>query len=341
MWFRAARLVAALGVTLLVAAPAALAGNGGIAPPESATESGRSINELYWILIAVLGVIFILVEGAIIFFIVRFRRRRGTAENEDGAQIHGNTRLELAWTAIPLLILVALIVVTIVKVPSVQASPAPEAQPLVVHVDGHQFYWEYVYEGGSAATVGTVVLPVGRPVQLVIDARDVIHSWWVPEITGKLDAIPGRTNTLNFTIDRPGTYRGQCAELCGVQHAMMYTTVRAVSAEEFDAWLADRVSAQVAGTSELGKETWEGVCATCHGALGEGVYGPMIAGNSTLGDATALSTLLMNGQNSEALPGYMPPVSTGWPEGQLEALIAYIASNPDLAPAGQAAQQGG
>ncbi len=339
MWWRQARLVAALGALTLVLAPLAVAGNGGIAPPDSATESGASINELYWILIAVLGVIFLLVEGALVYFIVRFRRRRGTAYGADGPQIHGNTRLELVWTAIPLLILIALLVVTIVKVPSVQASPKPGDDPLVVRVDAHQFYWEYVYENGVVA-VNTLVLPVDRPVQLVIDAKDVIHSWWVPEITGKLDAIPGRTNTLNFTIEKEGVFRGQCAELCGAQHAVMLTTVEAMPEAQFDGWLADRTSTQAAGTSELGRETWEGVCATCHGALGEGDYGPAIAGSSTIVDLQALGALLEAGQDSDALPGYMPGVSTGWPEGQLEALVDYIASNPDLAPA-QSGQQGG
>jgi cytochrome c oxidase subunit 2 len=303
------------------------------------TESGSSINELYWILIGVLAVIFLLVEGALVYFIVRFRRRRGTAYDADGPQIHGNTRLELVWTGIPFLILVALLVVTIVKVPSVQASPEPGEDPLVVRVDAHQFFWEYVYDNGTV-TVNTLVLPVDRPIQLVIDGKDVIHSWWVPQITGKLDAIPGRTNTMNFTIEKEGVFRGQCAELCGAQHALMITTVEAVPEAEFDQWLADRSSAQAAGTSDLGKETWEGACARCHGALGEGDYGPAIAGNSTIVDPQTLGALLAAGQDSEALPGYMPAVSTDWPEGQLEALIDYIASNPDLAPA-QTGQQGG
>jgi mono/diheme cytochrome c family protein len=112
----------------------------------------------------------------------------------------------------------------------------------------------------------------------------------------------------------------------------MYTTVRAVPEAEFEQWLAERQALT------LGQETWEGACAKCHGALGEGDYGPAIAGNSTLADAAALETLLANGQDTEALPGYMPHVSTGWPDGQLQALIDYIASNPDLAPA---APQGG
>lgn len=331
MVLRFACLVAALGVLALIATPIGLASNGGIAPPDSATPSGRSINELYWIVMSILIVIFLLVEGALVYFIVRFRRKRGTPADADGPQIHGNTRLELVWTGIPLVILIALIVVTIVKVPSVQAEPGPDEDPVVVRVDGKQFFWQYTYENGVVA-VDTLVLPVGQPIELVINANDVIHSWWVPELTGKLDAIPGRTNTMHFTIEEEGVYRGQCAELCGAQHAVMYTTVKAVSPAEFEQWLRERAEDQAGDGLLLGAETWQGACAKCHGELGQGDYGPAIAGNSTLADPAALGALLANGQNTAALAGYMPKVSEGWADGQLEALIAYIASNPDLAP---------
>ena len=338
---RQARIVAALVVAALalVVVPAALAGNGGVAPPPSATESGSSIKELWWILIAILGTIFVLVEGALLYFIFRFRRRRGTSPHADGPQIHGHTKLELVWTAIPLAILIVIMVVTIVKVPSVQANPEPGSDPLVVQVQAHQFYWEYKYPNG-VVTVNELRLPVGRPVQLVLDAMDVIHSWWVPSLTGKLDAIPGRTNTLNFTVDHPGTFAGQCAELCGAQHAVMRTTVIVVERGEFEKWYGVTSAEQATGRSDLGRQTWDGVCATCHGALGQGDYGPPIAGNSTLVDVRALSQLLQNGQDTAANPGYMPAVGEGWPAKQLRALIAYVKSNPDLAPQTGATQGG-
>jgi cytochrome c oxidase subunit 2 len=333
MRHRLAFLTLALLALAAVMAPAAVAGdNGGIAPPDSATTGGSDINELYWIVMGILIAIFLLVEGALVWFVFRYRRRPNTTPEAEGPQIHGNTRLELLWTAIPTVILVALMIVTIVKVPSVEARPEPGVDSVVVQVTGHQFYWEYVYENG-VVTVDTLRLPVGEPVHLVLNATDVIHSWWVPELTGKRDTIPGRTNELDFTITRAGEYEGQCAELCGVQHALMRTTVVAVPADEFDAWLADQASQQAQATSPLGQQTWEGVCAKCHALDGSGGYGPEIAGNTLLADEQGLATLLSEGRNSPGVAGFMPPVSTGWPEGQLQALIDYIASNPDIAPA--------
>ena len=151
----------------------------------------------------------------------------GRSETAEGPQIHGNTRLELIWTAIPALILVAIIVITIVKVPDVNSAPPAGSDPLVVQVDAHQFYWEYTYPNG-VVSVDLLRLPIDRPVQLKLEAADVIHSWWVPELTGKRDAIPGRTNTLDFTPLKTGVFEGQCAELCGAEHAVMYTEVEVI-----------------------------------------------------------------------------------------------------------------
>ena len=331
--------LATLALVGLVLAPVAWAGNGGIAPPNSATSSGSEINDLYWILMGILIAIFLIVESALVWFILRYRRRKGTPYETEGPQIHGNTRLELIWTGIPFVILVILMVVTIVKVPSVEARPAADESPVSVHVDGHQFYWEYTYENGVVA-VDTLRLPAGRPVELTLNAYDVIHSWWVPELTGKRDTIPGRTNTLSFTATKTGVFEGRCAELCGVQHAVMYTRVEVVPADEFDAWLAEQEAAQASGSSDLGEQTWAGVCAKCHGLDGKGGYGPPIAGNSTLADPEALGQLLSEGRDNPGVDGYMPAVSAGWQDTQLQALIDYIVSVPELAPAG-AAQQGG
>lgn len=336
-------LVAILLAGLVLALPhAGLAQyNGGIAPPDSATESGSQINDLYWIVMGVTIAIFLLVEGAIVWFVLRFRRRRGTPFQADAPQIHGNTRLELAWTVVPLLVLVAILAVTIVKVPSVEARPAPGEEPLVVRVAGHQFYWEYTYPNGVVG-VDTLRLPAQRSVRLELVAHDVIHSWWVPELTGKRDVIPGTTNTLDFTVTKTGSFRGQCAELCGVQHAVMRTVVEVVDGAGFDAWLAAEADAQAAGTSELGRATWEGVCAKCHGLDGKGGYGPQIAGNSLLGDAAGLAALLAEGRDNPQVDGAMPAVSGSWPgDGrQLDALVDFIASTPGLAPAGAGGQGG-
>jgi cytochrome c oxidase subunit II len=336
------RLTIALAVAGLCLALAGevIAGNGGIAPPDSATASGSAINDLYWIVIGITVAVFLLVEGALVWFLFRFRRRPGTVESVEGPQIHGNTRLEIIWTAIPFLILVAILVVTIVKVPAVQANPEAGEDPFVVGVTGHQFYWEYRYPNG-VVTVDTLTLPVDRPVRLELTGADVIHSWWVPELTGKRDSIPGRATVLDFTIRQPGIYQGQCAELCGVEHAIMTTAVDAVPGAEFDSWLASEGAAQGNGTSDLGKHTWEGVCAKCHGLDGNGGYGPAIAGNSTLSDRAGLARLLADGQDNPGLSGYMPAVSQGWPEKQLDALSAYL-TEAGLAPApAEQAQEGG
>jgi cytochrome c oxidase subunit 2 len=325
-------------LALALAGPALADFNGGIAPPDSATDAGSTINEIYWIVIGITAAVFLLVEGTLVWFLFRFRRRKDSAADADGPEIHGHTRLELAWTAVPFLILVAIMVVTIVKVPSVEARPEPGVDVLDVEVEAHQFYWEYAYENG-VVSVDHLVLPVDRPIRLVLRAYDVIHSWWVPELTGKRDAIPGRTNELTFTATRTGTFRGQCAELCGVQHAVMHTTVDVVEGARFDAWIAAETAAQEARESELGRQTWEGVCAKCHALDGSGGYGPLIAGNSTLVDVQALGQLLAEGRDNPQIDGYMPAVSTGWPDHQLEALIDFIESSPELAPA--AAAQGG
>jgi cytochrome c oxidase subunit II len=336
---RTPALVVLAALTLVLVPTALAGGNAGFAPPDSATPSGSTINELYWILIGITAAIFLLVEGALLWFIFRFRRRPSAGPDTEGPQIHGNTRLELVWTAIPVVIVIAILVVTIVLAPRVEADPGAGDDPLLVRVEAHQFYWQYVYPNG-VVSINRVRLPVDRPIQLELVGADVVHSWWVPELTGKRDAIPGRINRLNFTAQRTGLYEGVCAEFCGVQHAVMRTEVEVVPEAQFDQWLASEGEAQAAGTSGLGQATWEGVCAKCHGLDGGGDIGPQIAGNSTLVDRQGLATLLAEGIDDPQVEGYMPPVARGWPERQVDALIGYIESNPDLAPAG-AAQQGG
>ena len=164
--------------------------------------------------------------------------------------------------------------------------------------------------------------PVGVPVKLVVSSpdSDVIHAWWIPALGGKIDAIPGRTNQTWFEADTEGTYTGQCAELCGLEHARMLASVEVMSRSAFDAWLADRTSDD--SVAELGKEEWEGVCAKCHGLAGQGGIGPRIAGSPTLTDPAALATLVHNGRRT------MPAVGSGWTDEQIAALATYLKENP-------------
>jgi cytochrome c oxidase subunit II len=324
------KLVAAVSFAVLsagVAVGAALAGNGGLGPPAPQTPSGEAISRLYWIVFAVCAVVFVLVEGALIYFIVRFRRRADTPAEAEGPQVHGNTRLEIIWTAIPAIILAALAIVTFTQIPAVQARGVENEQRLTIRVEAHQFYWEYRYPGGET-TVNTLYVPVDKPVELELTGMDVIHSWWVPELTGKMDAIPGRMNTLRFVPETTGDFEGKCAELCGIQHAFMPTTVTVLEEADYESALAAQQE-QLA----LGKATWEGACATCHGLNGEGDVGPAIAGNGTLSNRDGLETLLQNGQNTPQFDYYMPPVGRGWPPEQLDALIAYIKSSKTLSTA--------
>lgn len=293
----------------------ALAGNGGIAPPAETPQAER-IQDLYWIVLGISGVIFLLVEGALILFIVQYRNR-GRPRTDEGPQIRGHTRLELIWTAIPVLILVVIMGFVFYKLPGIKDVDEANASgsKLTVQVEGRQFYWRYVYPNG-AVSVNELRLPAGRPVELELTAPefDVVHSWWVPEVAGKMDAVPGKVNHLSFEAPQPGVYKGQCAEFCGVQHALMIAEVRAVPGAEFDSW----ASAQLRGGQGLGKQTFDGACAPCHGLAGEGLIGPPLEGNSTLADRELLLNVLENGKNA------MPPVGRDWDRRQTEALVRYV-----------------
>jgi cytochrome c oxidase subunit 2 len=337
-------VIAALVALALGAAPVALGqspDNGGISPPDSATPSGEAIRQLYWFVFAICAVVFVFVEAALVLFVLRFRRRRSAGGDAEGPQIHGNTRLEIIWTVIPAVILVGIAVVVLARSSAVEATGGNRENELVVEVQAHQFYWQYVYPDGQIS-IDTLVLPVDRPVRLELVSYDVNHSWWVPELTGKRDAIPGRTNELRFTPTREGVYEGRCAELCGVFHTVMPTTVEVVSRPAFRDRIQLLSGQDQRGASQLalGRETWDRVCAKCHGLAGEGDLGPVVAQNGTLVDAQTLTELLETGQDTPDAESYMPPVGRGWPDFQVEALIAYIRSNERLAPPQQPQEQG-
>jgi cytochrome c oxidase subunit 2 len=261
--------------------------------------------------------IFVLVEGLLITFIWKYRRRQ-RPRFEDAAQVHGATRLELAWTAGPVVVLFLIAAFVFIELPGIKDVPDAAAgeEQLEIKVTGRQFYWEYEYPNGVLA-VDTMRAPVGVPVRLLVTApdADVIHSWWIPSLGGKIDAIPGVTNETWFEAENEGTYNGQCAELCGLEHARMLASVEVLSQDEFDAWLES-------GNEDLGREEWEGVCAKCHGLNGEGGIGPRIAGSPTLTDVEDLGTLVRNGRRT------MPAVGAGWTDAQVQALVDYLTENP-------------
>lgn len=313
-------LVGLLSLAALVYATGALADGGGFSPVKPASPNADRISTTYWFIFWFAAAIFLLVEIALVVFIVRFRSR-GRSRDVEGPQIRGHVRLELLWTAVPVLMLAAIAVFVFYKLPGIKDVPAAGAtgSQLSVHVEGRQFYWQFTYPNGVVA-IDRLRVPVGRPVRLEVTAPegDVIHSWWVPALGGKVDAIPGHPNHTWFEATRPGTWTGQCAEFCGIQHATMRATVEAVPAGEFDSWLADQARGQTEGSSDLGAQEFSGVCATCHGALGQGGIGPAIATSAVIQDRQSLDTIVHEGRN------LMPAVGKDWSKRQVDALFSYL-----------------
>jgi cytochrome c oxidase subunit 2 len=315
-------LVGALVASAVLASPA-LAGNGGFAPVPPQSPNAEGITQSFLFISAFCLAIFLLVEGLLIAFVIRYRRRR-RERFADAAQVHGATRLELGWTLGPVLVLFAIVAFVFWKLPGIQDVPSASAgsSNLVVDVTGTQFTWEFRYPNG-VVSIDRLRAPEGRTVELHVTSPDwdVIHSWWVPALGGKIDAIPGRINKTWFRATRTGVFQGQCAELCGIYHAKMLDTVEVLPAAEFDAWLSEQARQQSAGTSTLGQEIWEGSCAKCHGLSGEGGYGPKIAGSTLIQNKGQVEQLLRNGF------GKMPPVGRAWNQTELDAITSYLSEN--------------
>jgi cytochrome c oxidase subunit 2 len=234
-------------------------------PESGGSPNANNINSLYKITLYVALVIFILVEGGLAYTLVRFRARKGAVP----AQIRGNTRLEVGWTVAAAVVLVGLAVLTFAKLSSIQNPPnsgpggdqlfgdsgllyasaerklPPNGKSLNIQVIGRQYIWQYVYPGanepdglGAPYSYEEMVVPTNTTVTLDIVSEDVVHSWWIPQLGGKFQAVPGYHNYTWFKISKPGVFRGQCALLCGRGHARMIATVKAVPPAQFEAWLA-------------------------------------------------------------------------------------------------------
>jgi len=234
-------------------------------PESGGSPNANEIDSLYKITLAIALVIFVLVEGALVYALVKFRSRKGAV----AAQIRGNTRLEVGWTVAAAVILLALAIVTFAKLSAIQNPPnsgpagdalagesgllyasdtpklPPNGKSLNITVIGRQYIWQYVYPGanepdglGAPYSYQEMVVPTDTTITLNLVSEDVVHSWWIPELGGKFQAVPGYHNYTWMKILKPGIYRGQCAFLCGRGHARMTATVRAVPPAQFDAWLA-------------------------------------------------------------------------------------------------------
>jgi cytochrome c oxidase subunit II len=239
-------------------------------PAHGASPNARDIHTLYEITLYIALVIFFAVEIALVYALVKFRRRKGAVP----AQIRGNTRLEFSWTAAAAVILLGLAILTFVKLSAIQNPPnsgpggssladlgdqnnliyasnqrklPPNGKVLEIKVIGRQYIWQYVYPGasepdelGAPYSYEEMVVPTKTTVELNIVSADVVHSWWVPELGGKFQAVPGYHNYTWFKVEKPGVFHGQCAFLCGRGHARMIATVKAEEPAEFEAWLANQ-----------------------------------------------------------------------------------------------------
>ncbi len=250
------RLVAA---ALLTALLALLVGCGAVDDPQNtfAAEGDVARKQRDILIVWVLGpaaVIFVVVQALLIYAVVRFRRKKG---QELPRQVHGNNRLEIAWTIAPAILLLIIAVPTVEGVIDLGRDAADDA--LRVNVKAQQFSWVFQYpdlvdaEGKPLLALNELHIPVDREIGVTLESMDVVHSFWVPKLAGKLDAIPGRQNTMWFNATRVGSYSGQCAEFCGLQHADMRLIVVAESEEDFEAWVADQLEGGGAARSRPGE----------------------------------------------------------------------------------------
>lgn len=298
-------------------APFALFAATGLTPVTAESPNAERIADLYWFVAFWSAIVLLAVAVPLTLFVFRYRSR-GRPRTVEGPQVHGSTRLEVAWTLVPVAILVIVAAFTFYKLPGITLEDEARAGDLRVRVEGRQFYWQYRYPNGVIA-IDTLRAPQGRLVVLEITApeSDVIHSYWVPGVGGKLDAIPGVTTETAFQAKQTGTFRGQCAEFCGIQHAKMRAAIEVVPSAAFDRWLEQEAEAQGSGDSDLGEQEFVGACSKCHGDQGQGLIGPQLTGAS-VGDAEAVEEVVRNGR------GRMPAIGEEWSDTQMDALTSYL-----------------
>jgi cytochrome c oxidase subunit 2 len=230
---------------------------------------------LFWIVLAISVVVFLIVDGGILFIVIRDRERKGDDQTPP-RQIYENRLLETIWTVIPIGIVVVLFILTVVTMRAI-AAPPPSPSDINVTVIGHRWYWEFDYPDLGIVTANELHIPEGGRVKLTVTSVDVIHSFWVPELAGKIDAIPGQNNFMWLTSNKVGLYRGQCSEFCGTQHALMAFNIFVDSPADYQKWVAQMQTIPTAPNLPLvqqGKQlVTQGVCQGCHTINGTNMKG--------------------------------------------------------------------
>ncbi len=240
-----------------------------------ASPNAAKATDLFNLIFLISVATFVLVEGLLLYSVIRFRRK---STDEMPTQIHGNTRLEIAWTVAPALVLLVVFGFTWQTLNELETMPTGGVKVKVV---GSQWWWHVEYPDLGVVTANEIHVPVNQPVTFSLEGKDVIHSFWVPELGGKRDLVPGKVNTTWFRPTKIGTFRGACAEFCGSAHANMRFTVVVQSQDDFNKWVAAQKQDAAAPVSDLAKqgeqEFVKGVCVACHtigGTAAKGTVGP-------------------------------------------------------------------
>jgi cytochrome c oxidase subunit II len=247
---------------------------------------GKVAAEQKWLMLfsLLIMVVVVLVVGFIFFYVlIKYRKKKGQ-EDYIPKQVEGNTILEIVWTVIPILLLTVLAFPTIQQTFALSDTSVLKSEKnnvVQVEVTAHQYWWQFKYPNQKVVTAEDLVIPVGKTIIFKLTSADVIHSFWVPALGGKVDANPGVTTTLKLEADHEGVYRGRCAELCGASHALMYFNVKAVSQSDFNQWIKDMKkgpSAPATASAKQGQELFKANCMSCHAV---GKDGGQLAPNLT------------------------------------------------------------
>ena len=332
------RFIIPILLTILIAVPLIIFFENVDLTPVLASQQGRDVDSLLRVLYIIASIFFALVMSFLLYSVVAFRRKEG--DLSDAKPVYGNVGLEIAWTLIPLIIVLSLGGVGASVL--LDISHPPQAEALEVNVTGFQWAWSFEYPQ-YGVTSNELVLPVDRPARFVLRSRDVIHSFFIPEFRIKMDVVPGKQNELQLTPTQIGEYRTYCAELCGTGHAFMTARVRVVDPAVFDEWLQSQQQ-PVGGPSDpvaQGQDLYETQgCTGCHSQDGTRQAGPTFRGlfgsQVTLDDGTTVtadedylhaSIVDPGGQVVEGFNNIMPGTyAQELTEEQIQALIAFIKS---------------
>jgi cytochrome c oxidase subunit II len=288
--------------------------------PEQASEEREGIDALLWLTVGICIFVFAVVAAISIYAAFKFRARPD--DDSDGAPIHGHTGIEIAWTVVPTILVTIIAVVSAIVLAQ---NDDPGDDPLTVEVLGQQFAWQFTYPNDGGVKATDLYLPVDRSTKLVLRARDVIHSFWVPEFGQKQDMVPGIVTTLVITPTKTGEYRLICTELCGLGHGLMRTRAIVLSESEFASWVRGRRQGGTAGGGEDGEDTkalFASSCGGCHTlakAGTSGTVGPSLDGLES--DIATIEEQILKGGNG------MPPFEDQLSPDQVSSLVQYLAGS--------------